>query len=69
METRPDLQTVLLDYLHKTGTVTVRQLQQSGPRSLRNLSTDQFRTMLQALVENGMLAIDQVGKAEHYRLL
>jgi prophage antirepressor-like protein len=70
VEAKPDLQTTLLDYLHKTGTsVTVRQLQQSGPRILRNLSADQLRTMLQTLVENGVLAIVQLGKAEHYRLL
>jgi hypothetical protein len=70
VETRPDLQTVLLDYIRKTGTsVTVRYLQQSGPRSLRNLPADQLRTMLQALVTSGVLTIVQVGKAEHYRLL
>lgn len=39
-----------------------------GPRMLRNLPADQLRTMLQVLVTSGMLAIVQVGKAEHYRL-
>jgi prophage antirepressor-like protein len=66
---RPDLQTILLDYLHKTGSVTVRQLQQSGPRLLRNLPADQLRTMLQALVTSRVLTTVQVVKAEHYRLL
>lgn len=69
VDTEPDLQTVLLDYLHKAGSVTVRQLQQSGPRMLRNLPSDQLRTMLQAMVASGILTIVQVGKAEHYRLL
>jgi hypothetical protein len=60
----------LLDYLHKTGTsVTVRHLQQSGPRLLRNLPADHLRAILQALVTSGVLAITQVGKSEHYRLL
>jgi prophage antirepressor-like protein len=69
VETVPDLQTILLDYLQKTGTVTVRHLQQSGPRLLRNLPADQLRTMLQALVEIGVLKIVQIGKAEGYQLL
>jgi prophage antirepressor-like protein len=68
VETKPDLQNVLLDYIRKTGSVTVRYLQQSGPRSLRNLPADQLRTMLLSLVTSGLLTIVQVGKAEHYRL-
>jgi len=70
VDTKPDLQTILLDYLHKTGTsVTVRHLQQSGPRQLRNLPADHLRAVLQALVANGVLTVDQVGKSEQYRLL
>jgi hypothetical protein len=65
----PDLQTALLDCLHKTETVTVRRLQQSGPRLLRNLPADQLCTMLQTLVENGVLKIVQLGKAEGYQLV
>jgi prophage antirepressor-like protein len=69
VEAKPDLQTALLDYLRKAGTVTVRQIQQSGPRSLRNLSADQLRAMLQVLVENGIVKIVPVGKTEGYQLL
>lgn len=70
VDAKPDVQTILLDYLHKTGSsVTVRQLQQSGPRLLRNLPADHLRAVLQALVANGMLTVDQVGKSEHYCLL
>jgi prophage antirepressor-like protein len=69
VETKLDLQTILLDYLHKTDVVTVRHLQQSGPRLLRNLPAEQLRTMLQALVESGALKIVQIGKAEGYQLL
>lgn len=70
VDTKPDVQTILLDYLHKTETsITVRQLQQSGPRQLRNLPADHLRAILQALVASGVLAVDQVGKSEHYRLL
>jgi prophage antirepressor-like protein len=69
VETMPNLQTILLDYLQKTESVTVRHLQQSGPRQLRNLPADQLRTMLQTMVENGVLKIVQIGKAEGYQLL
>jgi hypothetical protein len=69
VETKPDLQAVLMDYLRNTESVTVRYLQQSGPRSLRNLPANQLRTMLQALVTNGVVKIVKVGKAEHYQLL
>jgi hypothetical protein len=70
VETKPDVQTILLDYLHKIGTpITVRQLQQSGPRLLRNLPADHLRAILQALVTSGVVTVDQVGKSEHYRLL
>lgn len=71
VDTKSDAQTILLDYLHKTGSisVTVRQLQQSGPRQLRNLPADHLRAILQALVTSGVLTADQVGKSEHYRLL
>jgi prophage antirepressor-like protein len=69
VEAGPDLKTILLDYLHKTESVSVRHLQQSGPRLLRNLPADHLRTMLQALVENGTIEIVQVGKAEGYRLV
>jgi prophage antirepressor-like protein len=70
VDAKSDLQAILLDYLRKTGTpVTVRQLQQSGPRLLRNLPADQLRAMLQALVTSGVLAVNQVGKSEQYYLL
>jgi prophage antirepressor-like protein len=70
VDAKINLQTILLEYLYKTGTsVTVRHLQQSGPRMLRNLPADQLRAMLQALVTSGVLTTVQVGKAEHYRLL
>jgi len=69
VEAMPDLQTILLDYIRKTESVTVRYLQQSGPRQLRNLPADQLRTMLQALVESGALKTVQIGKAEGYQLL
>lgn len=69
VETRPDLQTVLLDYLRKVGSVTVRYLQQSGPRSLRNLPADQLRAMLQALLEEGLVKVVQNGKLEEYQLV
>jgi hypothetical protein len=68
-EAMSDLQTFLLDDLHKAGTVTVRQFQQSGPRLLRNLLADHLRTMLQTQVENGVVEIVQIGKAKGYRLL
>jgi hypothetical protein len=55
--------------LRKMKTVTVRYIQQSGPRSLRNLPADQLRTMLQTLVENGVVKIVPVGKTEGYQLL
>jgi len=68
VETSPDQQTILLDYLRKTDVVTVRYLQQSGPRLLRNLPAEQLRMMLQTLVESGVLKSVQMGKAEGYQL-
>jgi prophage antirepressor-like protein len=69
VETQSDLQAVLVDYLHKAETVTVRYLQQSGPRSLRNLPADQLRKMLQTLVENRVVKIVPLGKTEGYQLI
>jgi prophage antirepressor-like protein len=68
VETKPDLHAVLMDYLRKTGSTTVRYLQQSGPRSLRNLPANQLRAMLQALVANGAAKVVKVGKTEEYQL-
>lgn len=69
VETKPNLQTALLDYLGKAGPVTVRYIQQSGPRSLRDLPADQLRKMLQTLIENGKVKIVPVGKTESYQLI
>jgi prophage antirepressor-like protein len=69
VETQPDLQAILVDYLHKAETVTVRYLQQSGPRCLRNLPADQLRAMLQTLVANRVVKIVPLGKAEGYQLI
>jgi prophage antirepressor-like protein len=68
VETKPDLQTMLLEYLRKTGSVTVRYIQQSGPRSLRNLPAEQLRAMLQTLVANGVAKVVKVGKTENYQM-
>jgi prophage antirepressor-like protein len=68
VETKPDLQTMLLEYLRKTGSVTVRYIQQSGPRSLRNLPAEQLRAMLQTLVANGVAKVVKVGKTESYQM-